>query len=247
MQTRIITELKEGLILDIFEDYQDEIGYQGKARLLNRVRYGDSFFLSDEDIRPIDDKSYSKKDDETRLKYNKLINFFFGNDKNKPNHKCKQLYTELVKMRRDNINNFNKMFEYLDGLRAKNKAVTNNLHNIFKEFDNWYIVRFIHQHERKNWHNSIFHYERWNVQFIEDHTGWKDDFITTRNIRILKCVNPKERMRGNEMIEFTTYDHGVSSKEHRMIDRSYSKVKNKTKDKWSDTVFQFEFDDIIND
>jgi len=52
----------------------------------------------------------------------------------------------------------------------------------------------------------IYTYQRWEVKFIEDSTGWTTDFVTQRNIRLVACVNPTSYSRGDEISKFTTYN-----------------------------------------
>lgn len=248
-EIRIITKLKPGMSLDIYTDYQDEKEYQGIAILLDKVRDGDSFYLSDEDIRPVDTKEYNAEANKARVKYDRLSLKFKGTEDKKPNVKCKALYKELLRLRKDKVTDYENMKLLLSEWRAIYTNPGVKVNHLLEEFDDWYIIRFIQQDNRKNWNNSIFSYERWNVRFVEDHTGWPIDFITTRNIRVLKCVNPKETLRRSELVEYTTYD-GMSSRIYDKIQDifAYNKKKeSKGKHIFDDIYDDFNFDDIAND
>ena len=247
-QTRILTKLKPGMSLDMFTDYQDETGYQGIAILLNKVRDGDSFYLSDEDIRPGDGKEYNKIADKRIAKYNKLSHYFKGTDAKRPNSKCKGLYKELLKCRKDKITDHDNMKKVLLEYRELYINPAFKVNHLLSNFDDWYIIRFIQQ-DNRTWNNSIFSYERWNVKFVEDEVGWPIDFNTTRNIRVLKCVNPKETMRRSELVEYTTYD-GMSSRIYDKIKDVFAYNKKKELEDKSGSFeeqFDFDFDDIAND
>lgn len=240
---RILTKLEPGMILDIYEDFQDETGYQGKAILLEKIKNGDSYYLSDEELKPSDQKSYDEDDKLAIVKYNRLINYFKGNERKKPNNKCRLLYNELIKLRKDKVEEYAEMNKLIDTYRSLYKTVFSIVGRLLSEYDNFYLIRFIQQ-DRLLWRPAIFSSERWKVKFIEDHTGWALDFTTNRNIRVVKCVNPKEGMRNSDLVEYTTYD-GISSK-------MYDKIVNiheyhKKKDRLARELKEQEENDFIDD
>jgi hypothetical protein len=204
------TKLKKGDIIDIYTDYQDELNYEGKAELIERVRPGDSFFLKDEKIIPEDKKEYSKKDLAAIHKFNRLENLL----KSKNTHiQCKKLYKKLVAERNYELDDYERIKSVIKDYRD---LYTNSIHKIgcvMREYDDYYLYRYIHQ-DKKNWQPSLFSYERWVVRFIEDSTGWKVDWTTQRNIRILKLVNPKQQV----LVENTTYDNGIPSKKREKVE-----------------------------
>jgi hypothetical protein len=240
---RILYKLEAGMVLDIYEDFQDEIGYQGKAILIEKIKDGDSYYLMDEELKPSDQKSYDDNDKLMIVKYNRLVNYFKGNERKKANSKCKLLYTELIKLRRDKVTEYEEMNKLIDTYRTLYKTVFTIVGRLLSEYDNFYIIRYIQQ-DRILWRPAIFSSERWKVKFIEDHTGWFMDFTTNRNIRVIKCVNPKEGMRNSDLVEYTTYD-GISSK-------MYDKIVNiheyhKKKDKLAKELKEQEEYDLIDD
>ena len=60
--TKINIELNIGDVLEIYTDFKEEVGYEGKAVLVEKLKNGDSYYLRNEDIRPEDKKEYSQKD-----------------------------------------------------------------------------------------------------------------------------------------------------------------------------------------
>lgn len=227
-KVRILTKLKAGMTLDIFEDFQEEKVYEGRAILIEKIKDGDSFYLSDEELKPVDRKSYNDEQILEILKYNRLIGYFMGTDSKKPNVKCKKLYGQLIRLRRDKLSDYEKMEKLIDEYRLVYNTSSTIFGRLLSEYDNYYIIRFIQQ-DRLVWHHSIFSSERWKVRFIEDHTGWSVDFTTARNIRLLKCVNPKEGMRNSDLVEYTTYD-GISSKLYDKIVNIHDYHKKKDKE-----------------
>lgn len=237
-------KLKKNSIINIYTNYQEEINYEGKAILLEKVNVGDSFYLYHERVEPEDKKEYDEKDNITINKYNRIIIFFKGVISKKPTKYCRRLYNELIKQRKDNVDDFLRMKKVLNKYRNKHNDSIQKIGTLLREFDDYYIIRFIQQ-DRQKWQHSIFSYENWKVKFIEDQTGWKVDWTTTRKIRILKCVNPTESMRRSELVEHTTYD-GMSSRQYdRILDiKKYNKKKQKEKNE-STFIDDNEMEDLI--
>lgn len=230
-EVKINIELKKNSIIDIYTNYQEEIKYEGKAILLEKISNGDSFYLYNERVEPEDKKEYTEKDNILINKYNRIIIFFKGVASKKPTKYCRRLYNELVKQRKDNIDDFLRMKKVLKKYRKKHSSSIQKIGTLLREFDDYYIIRFVQQ-DRQKWQNSIFSYEKWKVRFIEDYTGWEVNWTTIRKIRILKCVNPTESMRRSELVEHTTYD-GMSSRQYdRILDiKKYNKKKEKEREK----------------
>jgi hypothetical protein len=55
-------QLNKGDILDVYLDYSDEINYEGKAILINKLDDIDSFYLSNERVIPTDLSNLSNID-----------------------------------------------------------------------------------------------------------------------------------------------------------------------------------------
>ena len=105
-EVRINIKLKKNSIINIYTNYQEEIKYEGKAILLEKVSDGDSFYLHNERVEPKDKKEYNEKDNIIINKYNRIIIFFKGVISKKPTRYCRRLYNELIKQRKDNIDDF---------------------------------------------------------------------------------------------------------------------------------------------
>tara|TARA_R110000851_G_scaffold309588_1_gene469087 strand:+ start:4560 stop:5351 length:792 start_codon:yes stop_codon:yes gene_type:complete len=243
-EVKINIRLKKNSIINIYTNYQEEIKYEGKAILLEKVSDGDSFYLHNEKVEPKDKKEYNEKDNIIINKYNRIIIFFKGVTSKKPTRYCRRLYNELIKQRKDNVDDFLRMKKVLKKYRKKHNDSIQKIGTLLREFDDYYIIRFIQQ-DRQKWQHSIFSYEKWKIKFIEDQTGWKVDWTTTRKIRILKCVNPTESMRRSELVEHTTYD-GMSSRQYdRILDiKKYNKKKQKEKNE-STFINDNEMEDLI--
>ena len=244
-EVKINIRLKKNSIINIYTNYQEEIKYEGKAILLEKVSDGDSFYLHNEKVEPKDKKEYNEKDNIIINKYNRIIIFFKGVTSKKPTRYCRRLYNELIKQRKDNVDDFLRMKKVLKKYRKKHNDSIQKIGTLLREFDDYYIIRFVQQ-DRQKWQHSIFSYEKWKVKFIEDQTGWKVDWTTTRKIRILKCVNPTESMRRSELVEHTTYD-GMSSRQYdRILDiKKYNKKKQKEKNE-STFINDNEMEDLIS-
>jgi len=243
-EVKINIKLKKNFIIDIYTDYQEELKYEGKAILLEKTGDGDSFYLYDEKVEPKDKKEYDEKDKIKINKYNRIVIFFKGVISKKPTKYCRRLYNELIKHRKDNVDDFLKMKKILKKYRKKHDNSIQKIGTLLREFNDYYIIRYIQQ-DRQKWQNSIFSYEKWKVQFIENHLGWEINWTTMRKIRILKCVNPTESMRRSELVEHTTYD-GMSSQQYdRILDiKKYKKKKLKEKNE-STFINDNEMDDLI--
>jgi len=197
--------LKRGKILDIFTDFKEEKGYEGKAILVKKIRNGDSFYLDDESVKVPDKKEYTEEETKTMNMYARLTKFFKGDEDWKPYKNCKNLHKELMMERRDEKSDIKRMTTVLRRYRTKFKTSAKKIATVLNEFTDDYIIRYIQQ-DRRNWEPNIYTYERWEVRFIEDSTGWNTDYVTQRNIRVLACVNPTSYSRGDEISKFTTYN-----------------------------------------
>jgi hypothetical protein len=207
----IRTKLKKGDIIDIFTDYQDEDinTYEGKAILLKKVRGGDSFYRKDEQLKIEEKKKYSKEERIKLEKYMRLKHLFNGSAY-PPEKELVKLKKELISCRKDTVDDIENMLRVISAYKDKYKDSVKKIKSLFNEFDSDYIIRYIQQ-DREKWNPTIYNYERWLVEFIEDKTGWKTSFRTERNIRILVKINPKENIKSADIRKYTTYNHGISS------------------------------------
>jgi hypothetical protein len=207
----IRTKLKKGDIIDIFTDYQDEDinTYEGKAILLKKVRGGDSFYRKDEQLKIEEKKKYSKEERIKLEKYMRLKHLFNGSAY-PPEKELVKLKKELISCRKDTVDDIENMLRVINAYKDKYKDSVKKIKSLFNEFDSDYIIRYIQQ-DREKWNPTIYNYERWLVEFTEDKTGWKTNFRTERNIRILVKINPKENIKSADIRKYTTYNHGISS------------------------------------
>jgi hypothetical protein len=207
----IKTKLKKGDIVDIFTDYQDEDinTFEGKAILLKKIRNGDSFYRKDEQLKIEEKKEYTKEERKRLEKYMRLKSFFYGST-SPPDKELVKLRKELISCRKDTSDDIENMLRIISAYKDKYKDSVRKIKSLFIEFDSDYIIRYIQQ-DREKWNPTIFSYERWLIQFIEDKAGWKTDFRTERNIRILSKINPKENVKSSDIRKYTTYNHGISS------------------------------------
>ena len=184
LEVNITTSLNEGDIVNIYTDWQDENQFEGQAILLKRVGKGDSYYLDGEKLAPKDAKEYDEKAKKVISKYNRLGNLMKGSETRKPSIYCRRLYRDLIKLRKDELDDFKNMKAVLAKYRKKHKNSIKSIFNLLGDYDDYYIIRFVQQ-DRLEWNPSIFSYERWNVRMISDSTGWKQDWTTSRNLRIL--------------------------------------------------------------
>lgn len=219
-EIKVAINLNKGQLCNIYTDYKEEIGYEGQAILIEKIKDGDSFYLNNERIKPIDKKEYSKQDLAEITKYNRLVTFFKGTKSKKPSIYCRRLYRDLKKIKVRDINSFDLMKVVLSKYRKKHSDSINSIKSLLSEYDDYYIIRFVQQYGYSNWQPSIFSYERWKVNFVSDDRGWETNWATARNIRVLKCYSPAEKMRRSELIEHTTYN-AISS-------RIFENVRNKS-------------------
>lgn len=237
-------ELNAGDIINIYTDYQDEVGYEGKAELVEKIRDGDSFYISNERIKPEDCKEFDDSSNTVSQLYSRITYLFKGNSSTRPSQTCVKLYKELVKLRKSKITEFSDMKELLGQYRKVNSNPMRKITNLLDEFDDYYIIRYIQQ-DRTTWHNTIFSFERWKVRFIEDHVGWESNWTTARNIRVVKCWNPKEGMRRSELVEHTTYD-GLSSRTYDRIIDIYAYNNKKSKEELKELNDESSYDGFDN-
>lgn len=216
-------DLKPGNIVDIYTDYKECEGYEGKAKLLKRIGYGDSFYLRDEAVKVTDKKLYSNTEISKQSKYSNMFGAFFGREGQRVTKEYKRVWKELCALRKDNTSDFKNMNEYLNNLREELKTSTKSIRRLL-DYSNDYIIRFVCQYRKYNdWTPTIFASERWQVEFIEDHTGWAvNNFITNRNIRIIRCVNPDEKVRNSEVLKYTTYNGKNSIQQAKDEEREYT-------------------------
>jgi len=243
-KVKINTTLTKNNHVDIYTDYQEEVDYEGEAILLEKIRSGDSYYLYDEKLKPEDEKEYNEESKQRIIKYNRLINFFKGTKTKKPSIYCRRLYRDLIKLRKDELNEFGKMVKVLAKYRKKHQNSIKRIGTVLNEYDDYYIIRFVQQ-DRGIWRPSIFSYERWKVRFITDGFGWETNWTTMRNIRVLKCLNPSESMRRSQLVEFTTYD-SMSSRQYDRITHK-RKYREKQERKQNESVFinDKEMDELI--
>jgi hypothetical protein len=245
----VSSTLKPNQIVNIYTDYKDEVGYEGKARLITKLYKGDSFFISNESILPGDKKVYTEQDLDAIRKYERLVKFFYGNENKKPTKPCVILRNKLIAILK-NTNNYSEMNNYLNNLRVKiaNKVFKeSSVIDVLNVFDNDYLIKFTQQHKR-DWSASVYNYERWLVEFIEDNTGWPINFRTQRNIRFLVKWNPKDKVMNNEISKYTTYNSQTYFHPLNHVDELIGIKKNNKKIKQiSDSKYlKLVFDDIKN-
>ena len=242
-KTKINIHLTKGDTIDIYTDYQEERRYQGQAILLEKVRDGDSYYLRYEKLKPKDAKEYDNGAKKRIIKYNRLINFLKGSKSRKPSIYCRRLYRDLIKLRKDELGEFGEMKKVLAKYRKKHKDSIKMIGSVLNEYSDYYIIKFVQQ-DRNTWRPSIFSYERWKVRFISDSSGWEQNWITTRNIRVLKCLNPSESMRRSQLVEFTTYDSMSSRKYDRIVHKKKYREK---QEKQNESIFinDSEMDELI--
>lgn len=237
---KLINKLKKNLILPIYTDYQENEDYEGKAILIEKVRDGDSFYLKNESIRVDRDKrKYSKKERIKLEKYNRLKYFFYGLN-TPPDKELIKLKKELTSLRKDKVEDYSKMWDLLEKYKIEFKNSPRKIKAVLTEFDNDYIIRFIQQ-DRIEWNPTIYTYERWKVEFKEDHTGWPIKFRTERNIRVISKINPKENTKNADIIKYTTYNDGIPS----AIPRKKRKNKSIINSHIDLTIDDDDFDELI--
>jgi hypothetical protein len=234
----IKTKLKKGDIVDIFTDYQDEDinSYEGKAILLKKIRNGDSFYRKDEQLKIEEKKEYSKEERKKLEKYMRLKSFFNGSI-SPPEKEIVKLKKELISCRKDTVDDIENMLRIINSYKDKYKDSVKKIKSLFSEFDSDYIIRYIQQ-DREKWNPTIYNYERWLIEFIEDKSGWSIKFTTERNIRILSKFNPKENVKSADIRKYTTYNHGVSSLAIYKKEDDFDEI---------DSMFIDLIDDYLND
>lgn len=207
----IKTKLKKNDLIDIYTDYQDEqpSTYEGKAILIKKIRNGDSFYRTDEEIKIREKKQYTKKERLSLEKYHKLKLLFQGNI-GPPEKEITKFRKELISLRKDNLDDIENMMRVINTYKQKYNTSVRRIKALLTDFEPDYIIRYIQQ-DREKWQPSIYSYERWLVEFVEDKTGWKTSFRTERNIRILVKLNPNELSKAADIRKYTTYNNGVSS------------------------------------
>lgn len=196
------------MVLPMYTDFKEHKGYEGKAILIKKIRNGDSFYLADEIVKLPEKKSYTKLEKEKLKKYNRIKYFFYGKN-TPPDKELVRLKKSLIAERKDKIDDYKRMNALINKYREKYKESVYKIKSLFNEYENEYIIRFIQQ-DRSKWNPTIYNYERWLVKFVEDSTGWKTDYATQRNIRILVKYNPTETTRDSDIRKYTTYD-GIPS------------------------------------
>lgn len=211
---KIKHKIKVGETLKIYTDFKEERDYEGIAILLEKVGVGNSFYLENERLLISDKKQYTKEDLEKIRKYNYVKTCFHGNEFKKNTKDFRKLHKDLVKHRKNNLNDHNKMDDVLNEYRKEYEGTTHKMSDFFANTDNDYIIRFVQQHQR-NWRTTIFNSEKWKLKFIEDKDGWETDWITSRHIRKIVCVNPKDTARGSEITLHTTYNGKSSLKGYK--------------------------------
>lgn len=214
----IKTKLKKGDIVNIYTDYQDEddYTYEGRARLVKRIRRGDSFYRKDELIKVEEKKQYNKIERRKLEKYNRIKSFFKGVTA-PPEKEIVKFRKELVSLRKDELDDIENMNRVINTYKEKYKDSPKRINTLLKEFEPDYIIRYIQQ-DREKWYPTIYSYERWLVEFVEDKTGWPSNFKTERNIRILVKINPNENNKASDIRKYTTYNNGVSSLTMSILD-----------------------------
>ena len=203
------SKLSEGDILDVYTDYQDEDPqtYEGKAVLLKLIRYGDSFYLKNEELRVEDKKVYTPDEQSRIVKYNSLRSYFRDAD-NPPNKFMRKFYKLLVEQRKDLPDDFERIAKVIEAYKHK-PMYRGPIHDMLKKHSIDYICQFINQ-DRDKWRPTIYNYERWLVQFTEDNWGYPANHTAQRNFRYVSCVMPSEKIRDADIRKYTTYN-GASS------------------------------------
>jgi len=203
------SSLSEGDILDVYTDYQDEDPqtYEGKAVLLKLIRYGDSFYLKNEELRVEDKKVYTPDEQSRIVKYNSLRSYFRSVD-NPPNKFMRKFYKLLVEQRKDLPDDYERIANVIEAYKHK-PMYRGPIHDMLKKHSIDYICQFINQ-DRDKWRPTIYNYERWLVQFTEDNWGYPTNHSAQRNFRYVSCVMPSEKIRDADIRKYTTYN-GASS------------------------------------
>ncbi len=201
-------KLKENDIVDIYTDFKECIGYEGKAILRKKISNGDSFYLKDEFVKVGNKKLYTQHEIDKATKYKFCNSILRGSLFKKSNDQLyiKSIYKRLCSLRKNKVSDFYNI--NLEINRIKNENTNELIDELFRIVDNDFLIRFILQHDRRS-NQTIFNYERWNIEFIlEDE--FQFPFITNRNIRIIKCVNPSEKPRTSDIFKFMTYNGKTS-------------------------------------
>lgn len=210
-------KLEKDQIIDIYTDFKECIGFEGKAILRKKISYGDSFYLKDEFVRLGNKKLFTENDIKKITQFKFCDSIFRGSLFKKSNNQIyiRSIYKKLCSLRKNKVSDFHNINLELNKIKLSN---TDSLINIlFTTVNNDFLIRYILQHDRK-FNQTIFNYERWTVEFIKE-SIFDLPFTTNRNIRIIKCVNPCEKPRTSDVFKFMTYN-GKTSRDLTNLEES---------------------------
>lgn len=210
-------QLNKGDILDVYLDYSDEINYEGKAILINKLDDIDSFYLSNERVIPTDLSNLSNIDKQHTIWYNQIKTTISKKE-------YIPIYEKIFRTVKRRINDYNEvrniLLHYKNLLQVfesndKNRFKYKSLRTMFETIPIDFITRYFQQHNKK-WQPSLFRAERWIVQFLNGN-------VTSRKIRYIQVNNPLENYRIDELRNKITYNNREGS--HKVLNQNMNFTK----------------------
>lgn len=203
-------KLKKGDVVHIYTDYRNELKFEGKAKLLEKVKKNDVFYLDNEEVfneesykNPL--VSYKKISKKTEMYFR--LNAMLDLDRSEIKLLLRNVKNVVNKKKLDNYNAIHDAIKTtFTNLKGSGFLVT-----IRNEYSIDYLTRYFQQKYYENWTPSLFCSERWLVEFIPQN-NFEKSFRTYRNIRYIVANSPEDA----KMSERMTYN-GLTRNEYKRM------------------------------
>lgn len=235
-----IVELKEGQIVPIFRDHQNEEQFEGYAKLIRKKSEGNTYSLDEKLFKiSLNENPLKRKyaEEEMNLKYFRLQELLSSETPQVMSFK--EVIFKIVAKKKKVKGVYNRVFLAIAKIKGMYVSTekkyltpyykTSVMKTIFDEYPIQYLTLYCIQSIYPEKTASLFIDERWDVEFFPQNNPFKpneilyfNSFTTTRKIKILSEETPDD----DDISSYTTYDtrsYGKSS--HHEFKKKMSKDK----------------------
>lgn len=208
-----VLEYEPDNIVSIYTDWQNDVGYEGEAVLIEKKEVGDSFYMDYEKLYvPLNRRTNltNREIDKIQVQLNSIYEYleYYCNLGDRT---INNFISECIPYCNNDNGSYNELFVVIESWK---KTYENNPHlisNIFK-VQTQYITRYFQQKYTKNWSQTLFREEKWIIEFrpqsslSSKKSLYYNTFRTVRKLRILHCISPLDLAKKKEVLTHTTYN-----------------------------------------
>lgn len=210
--------LEENRIVPCYTDYKNEKGFQGYCILIEKISEDDTFYVDNEELifksSDEDDMSSSltkvPSSVRKKIKLVEYIEFLLENR----SRSVRQFKSQMKKLTDRSPSSYYDMYNLVQTYKTKYMDSKLSIKNILA-IDTEILVRYFQQKYLKGWRPSLYRSEKWLVEFYpQTHEGkvlFNSPFRTSRRIRTLVKISPKDEGKGKDSLSRLTTYNNVSS------------------------------------